>query len=239
MGLLEVNNLVIDFPVLSMPNRSLKNRVLNAATGGYLAKSSRDRPVVRAVDQVSFSLKGGDRLGLVGHNGSGKTTLLRALSGAFEPSAGSLKACGRIVSLLDVSMGMDYEATGFENIFLRGIMMGLSRKEIEDKVDSISAFSELGDYLTMPIRTYSSGMVLRLAFAVSTSIQADILLMDEWLSVGDAKFNEKAAKRLNEMVEGASILVLATHSDALLKSVCNRVITMEKGKVINYSVLTD
>ncbi len=231
MGFVDAQNLVIDFPVFSSPSRSLKNTVLNATTGGRLASGALNRMSVRAIDDVTFRLDVGDRLGLVGHNGSGKTTLLRALAGAYEPSAGRLKTKGRVISLLDVSMGMEHEATGFENIFLRGVMMGLSTKEINERVAGIAEFSELGEYLSMPIRTYSSGMMLRLAFAVSTSVPADILLMDEWLSVGDAAFNEKAAERLKTLVDNASILIMATHSQTLLNDVCNKAFTLEKGRI--------
>lgn len=233
MGYVEAKGLGVEFPVFSSPNRSLKNTLLNATTGGRVAQGATNRVSVKALEDVSFRLEVGDRLGLVGHNGSGKTTLLRVLAGAYEPTAGILRSKGRTISLLDVSMGMEHEATGFENIYLRGITMGLSTKEIQEKIEDIAEFSELGDYLAMPIRTYSSGMLLRLAFAVSTCAQADILLMDEWLSVGDQAFNDKAAIRLKALVDNAAILILATHSDQLLKDVCNQAIRMEHGKVVD------
>ena len=147
----------------------------------------------------------GERVGLIGHNGSGKTTLLRTLSGVYAPVRGELKVQGKIASLLDVSMGLDPDATGFENIYLRGILDGLKPARIRSKIDEIADFSELGDYLNLPVRTYSSGMMLRLAFAISTSVEADILIMDEWLSVGDAEFSIKAAERLEGLVGKASI----------------------------------
>jgi lipopolysaccharide transport system ATP-binding protein len=181
---------------------------------------------------LSFNIKKGERVGLMGHNGSGKTTLLRVLAGAYEPVSGYLKVKGRIASLLDINLGMDVDATGYDNIFLRGIMMGLTPSEIRAKTDDIAEFTELGEYLDMPVRTYSTGMQLRLAFAVSTSVDADIVVMDEWLSVGDAAFNEKAARRLKGFVDNASILVIATHSEELLKSVCNRAFKMEHGQII-------
>lgn len=233
MGLISAKNLVVEFPVFANAHRSLKNKLMNATTGGKLAKTAGSKVAVRALDSLNFDIAKGDRVGLVGHNGAGKTTLLRALAGAYEPTSGYLETRGRIASLLNISMGMDQDATGYENIFLRGIMMGLSPKEISQKTEEIADFSELGEYLEMPIRTYSSGMHLRLAFAVSTSVDADILVMDEWLSVGDAEFNEKASARLNQLVENASILVLATHSPELLANVCNRAFRMEHGCIVD------
>ncbi len=223
---------MVEFPVFSNAHRSLKNTILHASTGGRLARSAGKQLKVRAVDNVSFEATPGDRIGLMGHNGSGKTTLLRVLAGAYEPVSGYLETKGRVASLLAITMGMDQDATGYENIFLRGVMMGMSPQEIRTKVDEIAEFTELGEYLEMPIRTYSSGMHLRLAFAVSTSVDADIVIMDEWLSVGDDTFKEKAAVRLNQMVENASILVMATHSKELLARVCNRVLHLEHGSVI-------
>lgn len=172
-------------------------------------------------------------MGLVGHNGSGKTTLLRALSGVYAPTSGRLDVLGRVVSLLDISLGMDPDATGYENIMMRGIMMGLTPKQIKSRMDEIAYFTDLGEYLNMPIRSYSSGMQLRLAFTVSTSVEADIILMDEWLSVGDAAFQQKAAERLNHLVGNAPILVLASHSPDLINTVCTRVIELHHGRLVS------
>ena len=231
MSYIRAKDLVVEFPVFNNTHRSLKNAVLHATTGGRLAQSAGRTLAVRALDHLSFDFKAGDRVGLVGHNGSGKTTLLRVLAGAYEPTYGSLMLKGRVASLLDISLGMDHDATGYENIFLRGIMMGLTPREIKDKTDEIADFTDLGEYLNMPVRTYSSGMQLRLAFAVSTSVQADILIMDEWLSVGDAEFTEKASVRLTKLVESAAILVMASHSPELIAKVCNRAFRLEHGRV--------
>lgn len=233
MAFIKAKNLVLEFPVFANAHRSIKNTVLNATTGGRMAEAAGHKISVRSIDDVSFDIKVGDRVGLIGHNGSGKTTLLRILAGAYEPISGILHREGRVASLLDISMGMDQDATGYDNIYLRGIMMGLSPKEIKAKTEEIAEFSELGEYLHMPIRTYSSGMHLRLAFSVSTSVDADIIIMDEWLSVGDSDFNAKAAARLNSLVENASILVIATHSEALLQMVCNRAFRMERGRIVD------
>jgi lipopolysaccharide transport system ATP-binding protein len=232
MSYITAKNLTVEFPIYSNVNRSLKNKVLHATTGGRLARATGERMVVKALDDLNFNIKAGDRVGLQGHNGSGKTTLLRVLAGAYEPVTGSLEMHGRIASLLDLSLGMDHDATGYENIFLRGIMMGLAPQEIRAKTLDIADFTELGEYLDMPVRTYSSGMQLRLAFAVSTSVDADILIMDEWLSVGDADFNQKAAKRLESLVQKTSILVIASHSPELISKVCNRAFRLEHGKLV-------
>jgi lipopolysaccharide transport system ATP-binding protein len=229
---IRAQNVIVEFPIYNASHRSLRKSLMRATTGGRVAADAAKRVTVRALDNVSFEFRPGDRVGLVGHNGAGKTTMLRVLAGVYPPVGGSLDVRGRIVSLIDMSLGMDHEATGYENIFLRGIMMGIKPSEIERKLDEIAEFSELGeDFLNMPVRTYSSGMLLRLAFAVSTSIHADIVLMDEWLSVGDAAFNEKAAERLDSVVENSSILVLASHSPELVKKMCNRVLTFEHGRI--------
>jgi len=230
--MIKAETLVVEFPIYGAKSRSVKNTVIRAATGGVLAKDAADRVVVRAIDQVSFEWREGDRIGLVGHNGSGKTTLLRAIAGIYEPIAGSLTVEGRVASMLSLMLGMDPEATGYENIFLRGVTMGLTRPEIEEIVDDVCDFSELGDYIQMPMRTYSSGMAMRLAFAISTSAKADILLMDEWLSVGDEAFAEKSKRRLSELIDQAKILVLASHSPEVIRANCSRVIRLDHGRIV-------
>jgi len=215
----------------------LKRAVLHAATGGKIARDSANRVVVRALDGISFEIREGDRVGLIGDNGAGKTSLLRTLSGIYEPLEGRLETRGRIVTLLDFSFGIDPESTGYDNILLRGIMAGLHPREIRSKIEEIAEFTELGDYLQMPVRTYSTGMQLRLAFAASTSVEADILLMDEWLSVGDEAFSEKASRRLHDLVHRSSILVMASHSLKLIEAVCNRVFRLERGRIVEQSAI--
>ncbi len=221
----------IEFPVFNTGHRSLRKNILRAASGGKIAKDSSQHTIVKALDDINLHLQAGDKLGLVGHNGSGKSTLLRAIAGAYVPTRGRLTVNGSIASLLDIYLGMNGEASGYENIIIRGILMGLSRKAIEAKVDEIADFADIGDFLYMPMRTYSSGMSMRLNFAVSTSIDADIILMDEWLSVGDAEFNEKAREKLHNMLENSSILVLASHDHALVNTVCNKVVRLVNGKI--------
>lgn len=225
-------NLCVDFPIYNAPHRSLKKSLLRVATGGRISSESGKRVVIRALDGVSFEVKEGDRLGLVGRNGSGKTTLLRVLAGVYEPTSGRLDVKGRIASLLDISIGMDPEASGYENIFYRGLLMGLSKSEIQKRVDEISEFSGLGEFIDMPVRTYSSGMSMRLAFSIATTVEADILVMDEWLSVGDDDFVRKAEERLRELVDRTAILVMATHSREILQEVCTRVLHLDGGKIM-------
>ena len=173
-------NVGVEFPIFNSSHRSLKKSILNISTGGRVAQDTKNHVVVRALDDINLELKRGDRVGLVGHNGSGKTTLLRVLSGVYAPVQGQLSIQGKIATLLDISLGMDGEATGYENIRVRGLLMGLSLAEIDALTDEIADFTGLGDYLNMPMRTYSSGMTMRLGFAVSTSVHSDIVLMDEW-----------------------------------------------------------
>ena len=220
----------IDFPIYNAKNRSLKNTVMQAATGGKVSFGA-EGTVIRSLEDVSFEIHEGERVGLIGHNGAGKSTLLRALSNVYAPTAGRAEIVGEIGSLVDIGLGIDGEATGRENIFIRGALLGLKRKEIEERFDEIVEFSELGEFINMPVRTYSSGMHLRLAFAVATIIRPEILLMDEWLSVGDAAFNEKAESRLLELVRSSQILVIASHSRELIERTCNRVMWFEHGKL--------
>lgn len=232
MSYIIAKDLAVEFQLFNNIHRSLKSAVLNATTGGKLANSAGKTTGVKALHGLNFKISKGDRVGLIGHNGSGKTTLLRVLAGAYEPTYGSLYLKGRVASLLDISLGMDQDASGYENIFLRGIMMGLTSAEIRERTNEIAEFTELGEYLAMPVRTYSSGMQLRLTFAVSTSVQADIIIMDEWLSVGDSAFMVKASERLQKLVNNASILVIASHDSVLINSICNRAFRLEHGQII-------
>jgi lipopolysaccharide transport system ATP-binding protein len=232
---IRAENLVIEFPIYGSHSRSLKNAALRAATGGVLATDSRDQVVVRAIDGVTFEWRAGDRVGLVGNNGSGKTTLLRAMAGAYEPVQGSLRVEGSVISMLSITLGMEGEATGIENVYMRGVLMGLSKSEIDALTEEVKEFSELGNYIYMPMRTYSTGMMMRLAFAISTSVKADIVLMDEWLSVGDAEFSQKAEARLLKLIENAKILVMATHNLGLVEAVCNRTMHLHQGKIVSHT----
>lgn len=223
--------MVVEFPIYGGSSRSIKTTFVRAATGGVLARDAADRVVVRALDGITLDIVEGDRVGLVGHNGSGKTTLLRVMAGSYEPVSGAAEIRGHVAPMLSISLGMEPEATGYENIFMRATIMGMKPREVAPLVEEISEFAELGDYLDMPLRTYSSGMAMRLAFAISTSVTADILLMDEWLSVGDAGFVEKANQRLGRLVDNAKILILASHSLDLVRQRCNRIVYLDHGRI--------
>ncbi|MDM2732974.1 ABC transporter ATP-binding protein [Citrobacter sp. Cy070] len=231
MASIEFSNVCVDFPIYNANGRSLKKRLIQVATGGQLGADQNGRVVVRALENLTFSIKDGDRVGLLGHNGAGKSTLLRLLSGVYAPSSGYAHISGDIGSLIDISLGIDPEATGRENIYLRGGLLGMGRSEINSQIEEIIEFSELGDFVDMPLRTYSTGMHLRLAFAVSTIIRPEILLMDEWLSVGDEGFKRKAEVRMTELVQSTNILVIASHSRDLVLHTCNRAIWLEHGKI--------
>jgi len=224
-----VKDLTLRFPVYGVDAKSLKKHLARVAIGGRLSNSHHGSAEVTAISGLSMTLKAGDRLGLIGHNGSGKTTLLRALSGAYEPDEGQIEVKGRIAPLLDLSLGIDPSATGLENIRLRGRIAGLTTREIDAKMDEIGRFTGLGPFLAMPLKTYSAGMAARLAFAVATAVDADVLLMDEWIAVGDADFQKIAHQRLLSLVERAGILVLASHDMDLIRLYCNKVMRMEGG----------
>jgi lipopolysaccharide transport system ATP-binding protein len=231
MAQIKFDDVSIEIPIFNATGRSLTSKILEVATGGKLDADPNGRVLVRALSNISFELNHGDRVGLVGHNGAGKSTMLRALSGVYAPSKGTATISGEIGSLIDISLGINPEATGRENVFVRGQLLGLTKKEIAERYDEIVEFAELGDFMEMPVRTYSSGMHLRLAFAVSTVVRPEILLMDEWLSVGDENFKHKAEARLTEMVDATKILAIASHSRELIEKVCNRVIWLEHGQI--------
>ena len=230
MAKIKFQNVDLDFPVFNATTRSLKNKLMEVATGGHI-KKNQGTITVKALEDLSFEMNDGDRVGIIGHNGSGKTTLLRALSGVYAPTSGSAQIIGEIGSMINISLGIEPEATGIQNIYIRGSLLGMRRKEMDKYIEDISEFAGLGDFLEMPTRTYSTGMTLRLAFAIATVTRPEILLMDEWLSVGDKEFNEKAQKRLNDVIDTSSIMVIASHSKDLIQQTCNRVLWLEHGKI--------
>ena len=232
MSYIELEGATVEYPILTQASRKLSRQLIRVATGGQLDRAESGRISVRALDDLTFRLNPGDRVGLIGHNGSGKSTMLKLLAGIYWPTSGTIRREGVVGSLLDIALGMSPDATGRENIYLRGALQGLSRKEISALVPGIIEFSELGDFIELPMRTYSSGMLLRLAFSVATVLSPDILLMDEWLAVGDEAFQSKAEKRLHEVVARTKIMVIASHSEGLIRSQCNRVIYLEGGSLV-------
>ncbi|MEO6291711.1 MAG: ABC transporter ATP-binding protein [Burkholderiaceae bacterium] len=232
MSSIILKNLTVDFPIYGAGSRSLKKTFLRSATGGKVARDASDKIVVRALDNINLHLQEGDRVGIYGHNGSGKSTLLKVMAGVYEPVSGSCETKGRLSSMLNLLLGMHPDSSGYENIFLRGKILGLTPQEIDTITQDVVAFAGLGEYMDMPLRTYSSGMAMRLGFSVSTAIPADILLMDEWMSVGDAEFMEKANARLAALLDTAKILVLASHSEETIRKNCNKLIRLDHGQIV-------
>lgn len=231
MASIAADNVSVEFPLYGGGSRSLKKTLMYLGSGGRIGRDASDRVCVEALHDVSLIIEHGDRLGLIGPNGAGKTTLLRVLAGIYEPTRGIVHHTGHVVPLFNPALGMDPEATGYENITLRGMLLGLDPLEIRERTEEIAAFTELGDYLAMPVRTYSTGMMLRLAFAISTSIQPEILLLDEWIGAGDAHFLSKAEQRMNAVIDSSSILVIASHSEGLIKRLCTKAAFLEGGRV--------
>ena len=238
--MIKLENVTLDFPVLPHKVRNRRSdQHSNQATGGVVNAGADGKVSVRALENVSLTLNPGDKLALLGHNGAGKTTLLRVMAGLYAPTQGRVHTEGRVAPLLNLSFGMDMEATGYDNIWIRGLFLGMSRAEIKSKIDAIAHFSELADFLHLPMRTYSSGMRARLAFAISTHVDADVLLLDEVVATGDASFFQKARQQLEVVAGSSSILVLASHSNKVLRELCNKGLLLEHGKIQAFGPLDD
>jgi ABC-type polysaccharide/polyol phosphate transport system ATPase subunit len=229
---LTLDNVSVSFPIYHGGSRSLKKSLLFRGSGGHLASDASHRVVVEALRNVSTAIRAGDRVALVGSNGAGKTTLLRVMAGIYEPAVGTVKSRGRISPMFDIGLGIDPEISGYENIRMRGLILGMTPQKIEAQMQDIIDFTELGDYLDIPLRTYSSGMMTRLTFAVATCFAPEILLMDEWIMAGDASFISRARHRIDNFVAKASILVLASHSIDTCRQFCNKALWMDQGQVI-------
>jgi ABC-type polysaccharide/polyol phosphate transport system ATPase subunit len=228
---LSLENVSVSFPIYHGGSRSLKKSLLFRGSGGHLASDASHRISVEALRNVSTQIRAGDRVALIGSNGAGKTTLLRVMAGIYEPVAGTVTSRGRISPMFDIGLGIDNEISGYENIRMRGLILGMTQEEIEEQMQDIVDFTELGDYLSIPVRTYSSGMMMRLTFAVATCFAPEILLMDEWILAGDASFISKARHRIESFVARASILVLASHSLETCRQFCNKALWMDQGIV--------
>jgi ABC-2 type transport system ATP-binding protein/lipopolysaccharide transport system ATP-binding protein len=233
MAYIKASGVTVDLPVVNADSRSLRKTLLKRAgmMTGRFKLDERARLHVRALKDLSFELHDGDRLGLIGRNGAGKSTLLRVLAGAYVPSRGTVDIEGRVVPLLTVGVGIRDDSTGYENIRICGLLLGMTREQIRDKTEEIAEFTELGPYLSMPLYTYSAGMRIRLAFAIATTVPADILLIDEVLGAGDAGFIKKAEARLNNLIQQSRIVVLATHSDAMIQRDCNKAMWLDEGQI--------
>ena len=226
-----VDDVSVSFPIYHGGSRSLKKSLLHRGSRGHIANDANDRVVVEALRNISLEFQVGDRVAIIGANGAGKTTLLRVLAGIYEPVAGRVLTSGRISPMFDIGLGIDLELSGRENVYLRALLLGLSSRDIDAKIDDIVAFTQLDDYLELPVRTYSSGMITRLTFAVATCFAPEILLMDEWILAGDQQFMARAEQRIASFISNASILVLASHSQDIVKRWCNKAVWLDGGAV--------
>ncbi|PDT58074.1 hypothetical protein CO678_30240 [Bradyrhizobium diazoefficiens] len=234
MATVILENVNAHFPIYGAQQRSLRKAIFQRATGGSIEREGKngDRVTVKALSDISLTLHDGDRVGLLGHNGAGKSTLLKLMAGIYEPVSGTIRVEGRITPLFDAMPGLDGEDTGYENIMTSGMLIGMTRQQIEAKIPEIEEFCELGEYLTLPVRTYSSGMTMRLGFALVTAFDPGVLLMDEGFGTGDQRFAERAEARMKDFIGRSRIMVLASHSDLIIRSMCNKAIIMEAGRII-------
>ncbi|HEY5720742.1 MAG TPA: ABC transporter ATP-binding protein [Allosphingosinicella sp.] len=238
MAHLLIEGLNVEFPIYHASARSMRRFALGGALGRRL-DLDHGRATIRALRDVDLELNDGDRLALIGPNGAGKTSLLRTIAGVYAPLGGTVFREGKVTPLLSIGMGMQPEATGRENILLLGMHLDIPPREMRPRIDEIVEWTELGAFIGAPLKTYSAGMVLRLAFAVSTSFRPEILLMDEWLGVADAAFQAKAYERMAGFVGGSSILILASHSPHLLESWCNRAVRLDGGRIVERGEVKD
>lgn len=234
MATVILENVNAHFPIYGAQQRSLRKALLQRATGGSIEREGKnnERVVVKALSDISLTLHDGDRVGLIGHNGAGKSTLLKLMAGIYEPVSGTVKIEGRVTPLFDTMPGLDSEDTGYENIVTSGMLIGMTRRQIEEKIPEIEEFCELGEYLNLPVRTYSSGMTMRLGFALVTALDPGVLLMDEGFGTGDLRFAERALARMKAFIGRSRIMVLASHSDNTIRSMCNKAIMMESGRIV-------
>jgi ABC-type polysaccharide/polyol phosphate transport system ATPase subunit len=231
MSFISLNKVNLEFPIYNTQSFSLRHSLVKAAAGGVIKKKEDKAYTVSALKNISFSLNRGDRLGLIGHNGSGKTTLLKVLAGVYRPSSGEIDIKGKVVTLFDVLLGTYEDITGSENLYISSIIRGKSVIEAKNSLKSMGDFTELGDYLHVPMRAYSSGMKLRVGFAVATEGTPDILLIDEIFGTGDKNFVNKSVQRITSLIERSGILVFSSHSESLLSQFCNKIMILEHGEI--------
>jgi ABC-2 type transport system ATP-binding protein len=233
MASIIVRNAAVEIPIYGVGTNSLKMALLRRAVGGRFGRVGHSI-MVRALTDVSLEAHDGDRIGIIGQNGAGKTTLLRVLAGVYPPTSGSIEINGRVSPMFDISLGMAIDATGIENVRICGALWGLSKAEIEDGIADVIAFTELGDYLNIPVRTYSTGMMLRLAFGIATLRKPEILLLDEIIGVGDATFFKKAQERLQALAGQSRIMFVSSHALSIIRELCNKVLWLYQGHVIAF-----
>lgn len=228
---LAFDNVTVRYPIYNSRSMSLRNHLVRISTGGRIEQDAGSIRLVTALKNVSFALKEGDAVGLTGHNGAGKSTMLRTMAGVYAPMEGRVERKGRVATVLELGTGMDMELSGYENIIRMSKLLGLSNAEIKRNAREIEEFTQLGDFLQLPVRTYSSGMATRLMFAVATSTKPDILLVDEMFGTGDAEFQVKAKQRMEQLIRSVGIFVFASHDSKLVRNYCNRFFRLEHGAV--------
>jgi lipopolysaccharide transport system ATP-binding protein len=234
VAFVKLDNVTVDFPLYDVSARSLRNIMLRRSGSDRVGANGDGSVKVMALRDICLELVDGDRVGLIGPNGAGKSTLLRTIGGIYEPPQGTVTTSGNLATLLDLGLGIDPEMTGRENVFMRGIVLGMSRSDIHRKVEDIEQFAELGESFDLPVRTYSTGMMVRLAFAVSTSIEPEILLIDEAIGAGDHFFMKKAQERVRKVLSEAKILILASHSMDVVRNFCNKCILLREGRLVRF-----
>lgn len=232
MAHIKIDNLSLDIPVYEKTERNLKKCIVKFGLGGVISKKEK-RPIIKALRNINLDLQEGDSLALIGRNGAGKSTLLRVMAGLFIPTHGSIQVEGKISSLLSIGMGMDYELSGYDNIFIIGLLLGLTKRQIKNRLHDIINFTELGEFINFPVKTYSSGMAIRLSFAIATAIEPEILILDEGFGAGDTKFVQKAQDRARALYKKTNIMVIASHDEALIKTFCNKAALLDHGKIIS------
>lgn len=233
MANIELIDVTVEYPIFNIGAMSLRNELVDMGTGGFLKSKRRGHAVVTALSNINITLKNGDRLGLVGHNGSGKSTLLRTMAGIYHPTRGYVQTKGKVSSLFGLSAGMSLELNGYENILRISLLLGLSKKQAESNYEEIRNFTELGNFMSVPVRTYSMGMLTRLLFAIVTSTNPEILLIDEVIGAGDKAFQVKAQERISELIGKSSICVIASHSPDLINRYCNKILELSNGYIVN------
>lgn len=240
MPSIKLENVSLNYPLYDTVSRSLTRSLTRSIpVGGQIKQDTDQRTSILAIDDLTVTLQEGDRVALLGHNGAGKTSLLKVLAGFYEPTSGAIQREGKVAALLNLMAGMEPNISGYENILLCGMLHGLSRRQVLQRIDDIAEFSELGSYLDMPLRLYSQGMMLRLAFSICTSVDSEILLLDEWVGAGDQAFIQKAGERMAKMVYRSSILVFATHSIEVAQRFCNKAMYLEHGKLLQYGEIDE
>ncbi len=226
---IQIKDCVLQYPLGSQARGSLKSLLMSVFGHRESVPSAQ---YVSALRSINIEIQQGERVALIGHNGSGKSTLLRAMAGIYPLASGSIRVSGKLGTLLELGLGFEPEATGRENIYYRGMAMGYSRRTLAKHEKEIVEFCGLGDFIDLPVRTYSAGMYVRLAFAISTAFSPEVLLVDEVFGAGDATFAQKAVARMQEIVRQSGIFVIATHDLALVETVCSRAIWLEAGRIV-------